>query len=101
MKSKWVFDVKRSGLFKVRLFAYGYSQIPGVDFIELYAPVINDVSWRILLIVKILIKHYVMIVDVETAFLYGDLDEEVYMISKVVHKKDEALHSIHSIYGLV
>ena len=41
VKSKWVFDLKRSGLFKVRLVACGYSQIPGVDFTESYAPVIN------------------------------------------------------------
>ena len=101
VKSKWVFDVKRTGLFKVRLVACGYSQIPGVDFTESYAPVINDVSWRILLIVKMLMKYHAMIMDVETAFLYGDLDEEVYMICKEVHENDEALHLLHSIYGLV
>jgi len=50
VKSKWVFDIKRNGLFKVRLVACGYSQAPGVDFTESYAPVINDVSWRILII---------------------------------------------------
>ena len=61
-----------------------------VDFTELYAPVINDVSWRVLLILKMLKKYHAMIVDVETAFLYGDLDEEVYMICKEVHEDDDA-----------
>jgi len=56
VKSKWIFDIKRSGLFKVRLVACGYSQIPGVDFTELYAPVINDVSWRILIIAMLVQK---------------------------------------------
>ena len=51
VKSKWVFDIKRSGIFKARLVACGYSQVPGVDFTESYAPVINDVCWRILIIV--------------------------------------------------
>ena len=101
MKSRWVFDIKRSGLFKVRLVACGYSQIPGVDFTESYAPVINDVSWRILLIIKILMKYEATIVDVETAFLFGDLEEEVYMTCKEVHDDDEVLLLIHSIYGLV
>ena len=49
VKSKWVFDVKKSGLFKARLVACGYSQVPGVDFTESYAPVINDVCWRMLI----------------------------------------------------
>ena len=101
VKSKWVFDIKRNGLFKVRLVACGYSQIPGVDFTELFAPVINDVSWRILLIIKMLMKYEAKIVDVETAFLFGDLEEEVYMTCKEVHDDDEVLLLIHSIYGLV
>ncbi len=101
VKSKWVFDIKRNGLFKVRLVACGYSQIPGVDFTESFAPVINDVSWRILLIIKMLMKYEAKIVDVETAFLFGDLEEEVYMTCKEVHDDDEVLLLIHSIYGLV
>ena len=92
VKSKWVFDIKRSGLFKVRLVACGYSQIPGVDFTESYAPVINDVSWRILLIIKMLMRYKAMIVNVETAFLFGNLEEEVYMTCKEVH--DDALSPV-------
>ena len=42
-----------------------------------------------------------MIVDVETAFLFGDLEEEVYMTYREVHNDDEVLLLIHSIYGLV
>ena len=41
IKNKWVFECKRSGVFRARLVACGYSQIPGVDFTESYAPVIN------------------------------------------------------------
>ena len=52
VRSKWAFDVKRDGTFKVRLVACGCSQIPGVDFEESYSPVINDVSWRLLLVLR-------------------------------------------------
>ena len=101
VKSKWIFDIKRSGLFKVRLVACGYSQIPGVDFTESYAPVINDVSWRILIIAMLVWKLEAKIIDVSTAFLYGDLEEDIYMKCREVHGEDEALHLLHSIYGLV
>jgi hypothetical protein len=101
VKSKWCFDIKRTGLFKTRLVACGYSQIPGVDFTESYAPVINDVSWRILIISMLMNQYEARIVDVETAFLHGELEEEVYMTCPEVHGKDEVLHLIHAIYGLV
>ena len=41
------------------------------------------------------------IIDVSTAFLYRDLEEDIYMMCKEIHEKDEALHLIHAIYGLV
>ena len=53
VKSKWVFDVKRDGRFRARLVACGYTQIPGIDFQNSYAPTINDVTWRLLLILMI------------------------------------------------
>jgi hypothetical protein len=34
VKHKWIFDIKRNGTFRSRLVACGYSQIPGVDFLE-------------------------------------------------------------------
>jgi hypothetical protein len=37
IKNKWIFKTKRTGIFRKRLAAYGYSQIPGVDFQERYA----------------------------------------------------------------
>jgi hypothetical protein len=43
--SKWVFKEKRDGRFRARLVCLGYSQIPGVDFSDNYAPVGNDVTF--------------------------------------------------------
>jgi hypothetical protein len=45
--------------------ACGYSQVPGIDFTESYAPVINDVS--------IIQNLKAMIMDIEISFLHDDL----------------------------
>jgi len=50
IKSKWVFKIKRNGMFWARLVACRYSQIPDIDFTKNYAPVMNDVTWCILLV---------------------------------------------------
>jgi hypothetical protein len=74
VKHKWVFDIKRDGTFKARLLACGYSQIPGVDFTDVYSPVVQDVTFRIMLILaELKWKLKTMIVDVESAFLNGEL----------------------------
>ena len=103
VKCKWVFKIKRNGVFRARLVACGYSQIAGVDFTENYAPVINDVTFRILLIAMIVWKLEGKIIDVETAFLHGDLDEDIYMDCPegLEANEDECLQLLKTIYGLV
>ena len=48
IKSRWVFDIKRNGIFRARLVACGYSKIAGEDFNDIFSPVSNDVTFRIL-----------------------------------------------------
>jgi hypothetical protein len=59
--------------------ACGYSQVPGIDFNESFARVLNDISFRIMLIAKLIWDMICNVVDIETAFLQVDLDEEIYM----------------------
>jgi len=98
-----VFKIKRDGVFQARLVACGYSQIPGVDFTENYAPVMNDVTWHILLVAMIVWGMDAIIVDVETAFLHGELDEEIYMnLPEGMEGEDnECLLLLKALYGLV
>jgi hypothetical protein len=53
----------------------GYSQIPGVDFQESYAPVINDVTFPILLVTMLTWNLSGKVIDIKTAFLHGNLKE--------------------------
>jgi hypothetical protein len=76
---KWVFKKKRNGVYRARLVALGYSQIPGVDFSENFSPVVDDITFRVALIYATLHDLGVELIDIETAFLYGDLIEEIYM----------------------
>ena len=41
---RWVFKVRRNGVYHARLVAKGFSQIPSVDFTDNYSPVVNDVT---------------------------------------------------------
>ena len=77
--SKWVFKEKRDGRFRARLVCLGYGQIPGVDFSDNYAPVGNDVTFQIVMVLRLMYGFHAVLLDVETAFLYGKLEEEIYM----------------------
>jgi hypothetical protein len=103
VKHKWVMKIKRTGIFRARLVACGYSQIPGVDFTDNFAPVINDVTYRILLVASIVWNLTTKIIDFETAFLHGDLEQEIYMDCPegLESEPDECVLLQKTIYGLV
>ena len=44
---RWVFKMKRNGVYRARLVAKGFSQILGVDFTDNYSSVVNDVTFRV------------------------------------------------------
>ena len=50
IKHKWVFKIKRSGKFRSRLVACGYSQLAGIDFNYIYSPVGNDMTFRTMIV---------------------------------------------------
>jgi len=82
--SKWVYRIKTDGAgkitrYKARLVAKGYSQQPGLDFTDTFAPVTRLESVRLLLGIAVQNDWEIRQVDVKTAYLYGDLEEEIYM----------------------
>ena len=103
IKHKWIFDIKRNGVFRARLVACGYSQVPGIDFTDSFSPVITDACFRLLIVIEMIYKLKSKIIDVEVAFLNGDLEEEIYMTlpSGVTGALDECVLLLKSLYGLV
>ena len=77
--NRWVFAKKDDGRYRARAVAKGYSQIPGKDFQENYAPVVMDTTFHLILAWKVMHKLKAGQFDIETAFLYGDLDKEIWM----------------------
>ncbi|KAL6342281.1 hypothetical protein AAG906_007495 [Vitis piasezkii] len=62
-----------------RLVAKGFKQREGIDYFDTYAPVARTTSIRILFALASIHNLFVHQMDVKTAFLNGDLNEEVYM----------------------
>ena len=57
----------------------GFGQRKGVDFDEIFSPVVKMSSIRIVLGIDASMNLEVEQLDVKTAFLHGDLEEEIYM----------------------
>jgi hypothetical protein len=85
--TKWVFKEKKNGVFRARLVVKGYDQIAGVDFQYNFAPVTSEVTLRILLILWVLEDYFAEVADVQTAFLHGDLEEELFIKIPVGYKE--------------
>lgn len=84
ISSKWIFKVKygtdgKIDRFKARLVARGFSQVAGVDFGEIFAPVVRMDSVRLLFSICAQLNLEFAQFDVATAFLNGELDEELYL----------------------
>ena len=76
--SKWVFKKKRNGRLRARLVERGYTQIPGVDFTYKYSPVVNDAKLHAILLMWLINNWVSQTIDVEIAFLYALLEEDIY-----------------------
>ncbi|GJT32132.1 putative ribonuclease H-like domain-containing protein [Tanacetum coccineum] len=107
---KWVYKNKRDerGVVvrnKARLVAQGYTQEEGIDYDEVFAHVVRIEAIRLFLAFASFMGFIVYQMDVKSAFLYGTIDEEVYVSQpsgfvdpdhpKKVYKVVKALYGLH------
>ncbi|GKC04976.1 putative ribonuclease H-like domain-containing protein [Tanacetum coccineum] len=108
--TKWVFRIKKDerGIViknKVRLVAQGYTQDEGIDYDEVFAPVVRFEAIRLFLAYASFKDFMVYQMDVKSAFLYGKIKEEVYVYHPPrfeypdfpdrVYKVEKALYGLH------
>jgi hypothetical protein len=109
IQNRWVFKLKLDGdgavrRYKARLVAKGFTQRPGIDFEETFSPVVKHDSLRAVLAVAAERDLNMLQLDVKTAFLNGDLNEELYMTQPTGFvasgREGEVCKLNRSIYGL-
>nr|GEW72908.1 hypothetical protein [Tanacetum cinerariifolium] len=108
--TKWVFKNKKDerGIVirnKARLVAQGYTQEEGIDYDEVFAPVARIEAVRLFLAYASFKDFMVYQMDVKSAFLYGKIEEEVYVCQPPgfedldfpdrVYKVEKALYGLH------
>ena len=85
LRNKWVFKLKNgedgsSPRYKARIVVKGFQQKKGVDFDEIFVPVIKMTSIRTMLSIAASMNLEIEQLDVKTTFLHGELDEKIYML---------------------
>lgn len=93
---KWVYKVKLKPDGSIDRFK-GYTQQPGIDFHDTFAPTAKIVTIRCLLNIAVISNWPLLQMDVTNAFLQGDLDEVVYMTLPPGYKIQGSTKSVNCV----
>ena len=108
LHNKWVYRIKEEhdGIkrYKARLVVKGFQQKEGVDYNEIFSPVVKLTTIRLVLKIVAAENLHLEQLDVKTAFLHGDLEEELYMRQPEGFIKEDRKNLVcrlkKSLYGL-
>jgi hypothetical protein len=108
LQNKWVYKLKEEDggekRCKVRLVVKGFAQKKGIDFDEIFSPVVKMTSIKTILSLVVVEDLHLEHLDVKTTFLHGDLEEEIYMQQpqgyEVKGKENLFYRLKKSLYGL-
>jgi hypothetical protein len=107
--SKWLYKIKHATdgsveKFKARFVARGFSQKEGIDYDEIFAPVSRYTSIRIIISLASVFDWKLHQMNVKTAFLNGEVEQEVYIEQPegfVIHGKESHVCKLKkALYGL-
>ena len=84
LRGKWVYKLKRGPngeivRWKARWVVCGFEQQEGIDYNETFASVVKPMSYKAMFAIAAALDLEIHQMDVKTAFLYGDIDEEIYV----------------------
>jgi hypothetical protein len=109
LTNRWIYKVKQEEhtsqpRYKARLVVKGFRQRKGIDFDEIFSPVVKMSSIHVVLSLAASLDLKIEQMDVKTAFLHGDLEEEIYVEQpegfRVKGKEDYVCRLKKSLYGL-
>ncbi|GAA0151557.1 transmembrane signal receptor [Lithospermum erythrorhizon] len=109
LRNRWVFKLKlgdgdSSPRYKARLVVKGFDKKHGIDYEEIFSPVVKMTSIRVVLGLVAYLDLEIEQFDVKTVFLHGDLEEDIFMEQpegfKIKGKEDMIYILEKSLYGL-
>ena len=108
LHNKWIYRIKNehdgSKRYKARLVVKGFQQKKGIDYLEIFSLVMKMSTIRLVLGMVAVENLHLEQLDMKTTFLYGDLEEDIYMsqLEGFIVKVQESLvcKLRKSLYGL-
>ena len=82
LQNKWVYKIKHEGdekeRYKARLVVKGFAQKEGIDFTNIFSPIVKMLSIRVIIGLVVALDLECEQLDVKTALFHSELEEEIY-----------------------